>query len=154
LPGLNAMVQYSSHDFRVEVFEWIEWVKRLYLKVLDSSTDLRSWTGTDHMDPELREWLYDVYVPQRVEKWLRSSIISTDTQLNKKLSDTDKLPSTRVRVLDDPLFSLHCEQILFDENKILIAATPVGSISWMLIESKLLYDTYSSMFDWTWRQIG
>jgi hypothetical protein len=21
LPGLNAMVQYSSHDFRVEVFE-------------------------------------------------------------------------------------------------------------------------------------
>lgn len=151
LPSLQQIVKQWWWSFHTQLFIWIEWLKTLYDLVPASKTNLKAFLGADHIEPELRDYLYKVYLPKRLSRGLWSRSIVSQTDHNKEFADAEAVPQTDVLIIPDPLFDMSSEIILFDEDKILIASMSETEMSGILIQSKNLYSTLENVFDLIWR---
>lgn len=154
LPSLEWLIKYSGDGFKVQTYQWLEWMKTLYDHLVHSTTNFKSFLWADHIDPVFRAYLYDIYLPKRLAKWIKSSAIVSKTEHNANFADQEKVPLTAVVMIDDPLFDLSSEIVLFDNEKILVASLSSTEMSWLLIQSKNLYTTLEQIFDLLWRTHG
>lgn len=147
LPHLNNLIKNSSQEFKIQAYKWTEWLKTLYTILLSSSTDFKAFLGIDHIEPEFRSYLVDVYLPKRIAKWIKSRTIVSDTVRNKTFADKKKVPLTEVLIIPDTSFNLANEIVLFDWDKILIASMSDTEMSGILIQSPKLHFTMEHIFE-------
>lgn len=147
LPSLEWLIKHSGDGFKVHSYQWLEWMKTLYDHLIHSTTDFKSFLWADHIDPIFRTYLYEVYLPKRVAKWIKSRAIVSMTEYNAEFANQEKVPLTEVVVVTDPMFDLSSEIVLFDHEKILIACLSSTEMSWLLIQSKNLHTTREQIFD-------
>ncbi|USN54600.1 MAG: hypothetical protein H6765_08910 [Candidatus Peribacteria bacterium] len=98
------------------------------------------------MNTEIKQRLYDVYLPQRIAKSITSQAILPNSLEDHFFADPHNVALTETVIIPDSFFSLNCEMVLFDENKMLIASLGGKEISGILIESLPLYQSFESMF--------
>lgn len=153
IPQLKSTINTQWGGMSVQFFQWREWIKALYNEISESTTDLKAFLWIDHMDDELREHLYTVYLPKRLGNGITSHTIVSKTDMNEYFSNPENVPNTEVRLIDDVWFDLDCEIILFNENKISLATLWSDEIGWLLITSSKLYDSLENLFDWIWKRI-
>jgi len=151
LPSLELLVKQWWEGFKVQTYQWMESMKSLYDLVPYSKTNLKAFLWADHIDPWFRQYLYDIYLPKRLAKWLWSRAIVSQTDHNAYFANSEIVPQTEVLIVPDPLFDLSSEIILFDETKILIACMSSTEMSWLLIQSANLYTTLEQLFELLWR---
>lgn len=151
LPSLELLVKQWWEGFKVQTYQWVESMKSLYDLVPYSKTNLKAFLWADHIDPSFRQYLYDIYLPKRLAKWLWSRAIVSQTDHNAYFANAEIVPQTEVLIIPDPLFDLSSEIILFDETKILIACMSSTEMSWLLIQSANLYTTLEQLFELLWR---
>jgi len=150
LPQLQALHSESKWSFKVKLFQGREWIKALYDEVTYSQTNLKAFLWADHIDPEVERYLYDVYLPKRVNAGIHSSAIVSDTDANRYFADSRNVPQTETLIIPVKTFDMDCEVILFDHTKILIATLSTDEMSWLLIESKNLHKSLDNIFDLLW----
>lgn len=75
LPSLQEMIKQWGGSFHVQSFVWVEWLKTLYDFVPNSKTNIKAFLWADHIEPELRDYLYNVYLPKRLSRGIRSRAI-------------------------------------------------------------------------------
>jgi sugar-specific transcriptional regulator TrmB len=148
LPHLETITNKLSEEFNIQHFQWREGIKKLYLQIAQSKTDLKAYLGIDHIDEAVKDFLYNHYLPIRVKNGINSRSICSLTDLNEYFGDKEKVVQTDVRYIKDPAYDMDCEIILYDNNKISIASLATEELSGVLITSKRLYKSFSNLFDW------
>lgn len=147
LPSLELLVQQHGEWFKVQTYQWVEWMKTLYDYLLLSKTNFKAFLWADHIDEEFRRYLYDVFLPKRLEKWLSSRTIVSKTDHNEYFADKKNVPLTEVVIIPDSTFDLNSEIVLFDDSKILVACVSSTEMSGLLIQSKNFHDTLDHLFE-------
>jgi hypothetical protein len=95
----------------------------------------------------VKDFLYDHYLPLRVGNGIKSRSICSVTDLNEYFGNKEKVVQTDVRYIKDPAYDMDCEIILYENNKISIASLATEELSGVLITSKRLYKSFSSLFE-------
>ncbi len=150
LPQLQALNSQTQGTFKVKLYQGREWIKALYDEVTHSKTTLKAFLWADHIDPEIEKYLYNIYLPKRVDAWISCQAIVSDTDANRYFADSDNVPKTETRIITTKTFDLDCEMILFDHTKLLVATLSPDEMSGLLIESKNLHKSLENIFDLLW----
>jgi sugar-specific transcriptional regulator TrmB len=151
LPEFNALINKVEWGFNVLHFQWANGIKSLYYEISQSETDLMAYVGVEHIEENIKKFLYNEYLPVRLARWIHSRSICAASERNQVFGDTEVVPQTEIRYITDPGYHMDCEIVLFDHNKIAIASMAPEEMSWILITSKRLHDSFAKLFEWSWR---
>ena len=121
-------------------------------------------TGNDEGDEPFMTILGDSDIDPRFEQFLEEEFIDYRLQLPKKtLTILSKGNSAYAkytkkhhdfRVIDDPLFQMGNELVVYGRNKVAILLYSTAEMSALMIESQTLHDTLKNIFKMLWKQHG
>ncbi len=154
LPELNAIASVGWSKPKVQFFEGFEGLK-YYMKELVR-------TGNDEWDEPFMTILGDSDIDPQFEQFLEEEFIDYRLQLPKKtLTILSKGSSAYTkytkkhhdfRVINDPLFQMGNELIVYGHNKVAILLYSTAEMSALMIESQTLHDTLRNIFKMLWKQ--
>lgn len=146
VPELMALVQSYTNKPRVQYFEWFQGISDMYEDMLTSQTDILAFVGLDEMDPKLAEHLFATHVKKRAELGILAKVIVSGSEKNKIYQTRDKEQLRETICIDHPLFTMANEIDIYWPNKIALALYSWEEMSWIIIHSKQLYESLSSIF--------
>ena len=151
VPELLALAEKFWNRPRVQFFEWLEGVKKVFQEILQAWTTMESpylsFLWTQKMDPRIEKYVFEAFMPQREKIATKAKVILWYDK--SKYIDYHK-KHYNVLVLDKPLFKLWNEIVVYWENKVGILMYDTSELSWLIIESQTLHDGLTSMFNLIW----
>lgn len=150
LPELLAINNDNINKPKVYYYEWFEWLKKVYEDHLVSKKPLLSFLWVSEIEESFKNYLYNDFLPRRVEAKVYAKVIVPAEKDNKiyAVKDTKNLKETLV--LNSPLFNTDNEIVIYWESKVSISMFSKNEMSWLIIDSKTLHDTLASIFNLTW----
>ena len=154
LPELHAIASIGWNKPKVQFFEGFEGLK-YYIKELVS-------VGNDEGDEPFMTILGDNDIDPRFENFLENEFIEYRLQFPKKtltiLSKGNSLYSRYTKkyhdyhIINDPLFQMGNELIIYGYNKVAILLYSRAEMSALMIESQTLHDTLKNIFKMLWKK--
>lgn len=159
MADLLALTANDQGRPSIQVYEWVDWLKMCYEDTLnypDSVIKAFLWYGK--VEKSLKRRLNYQYLSNRLQKNIHAKVIipwalknniydyapNVDTKAYGKL--------TTLKFVNDKEFSLSNEINLYGEDRILMVMFGETELIWLVIKSKMLYDTLSALFDLTWKK--
>jgi sugar-specific transcriptional regulator TrmB len=84
LPFLSSSFILSGSRPIITYHEGIEGIKYIYKDTLLEGKPIQAFLQNAEINPELRNWLRNTYVPQRVEKGIHAQVIISSGELSKE----------------------------------------------------------------------
>jgi len=85
LPQLLAMQNILTNKPEIRFFEGIEGLKQVYQLTLDLGLTMYCFVNTEQMYPELRQWLAEYYIPEKLRRKIWIYNIMTAGEESKSL---------------------------------------------------------------------
>lgn len=154
LPALiNLWNKYSIRP-KVKIYEWIAWMKQVYMDTLSSETEILAFVGNQSASDEILQRFQKSYVPLRREKKIYAKVILCPSPANEHYHELDKENYRESRFLKDDAIEFGCELNFYGTNKVMIALYNESDMCGVIIESEHLYKTVSWIFGylrkWLW----
>ena len=152
LPDFLAIAEkYDNNKPKVQFFEWIEWVKKMYNELLWSKDHvIRSFLGTHEVSPALKNYLNNSFVPLRISHKIKAKVILCQSPANKEYHQTNKKNLIETIFVDHDIFHLPCGIDIHWWNKVSFVMFSDQEMSWIVVTSNKLHDTLASIFDFIW----
>jgi hypothetical protein len=151
LPELIALVDKVGNKPKIQFFEGLEGMKRMYDDMLSIPEDnICSLLGSQQIDEKLRIYLDEVFVPQRIEKNITSQVICDDTIGNQSYYTMNKDKMITLKFIHNDLFSLYSGIDIYGEDKVILSSFSKDEMSGIIITSKQIHDTFKSIFLLLW----
>lgn len=148
VPELLALAQKFGNKPKVQFFEGLEWMKKLYSELLISKGNIiRSFLWSHETHPILRAYLNEHFVPQRVKNKIKAKVICCDSNDNKAYHKMNKKNLIEVKFIKDKEFHLSCGVDIYTGNKVSIVLFSEDEMSGVIVTSKRFHDTMASIFD-------
>lgn len=156
MSDLLALTANDQGRPSVQVYEWIEWIKMCYEDTLQyPDSELKAFLGYGKVEKTLQRWLNYEYLPRRLKHRIHARVIipadlkkntyDYATNIDQKAYDT----MTTIKYIEDADFSLTNEINLYWEDKVLMVMFNQNEMMGLVIKSKMLFDTLSSLFNLT-----
>ena len=152
LPEFLVLAEKFGNKPKVQFFEGIEGVKRMYEDLLTSKTDILSFLGIENTNKELLTYLYKDFLVRRIKNDIYAKVILPDTGENKRYAGIDKKAKKESIVIGKNDFAVEGEINLYGPNKVSIALMTDSEMSGLIISSEKLYVTLKNIFDLVWLQ--
>lgn len=152
MPEFLALAETFGNKPKVQFFEGLEGVKKMYEDLLSSDTEIRSFLGIEHTNKELLHYLYRDFLVRRIKNDIFAKVILSDTGENKKYAGIDEKAKKESILISNPTFSIEGGIDLYGPNKINIILFSDNEMSGLTIYSEKLYQTLKSIFDLIWSQ--
>lgn len=157
LPDLTSLAYALRGKPKVQVFEGKEWVKECYDDLLTSEAPIYSLLGAHAADEDLAQWLNTDFLPRRMAKKLHAYVLLCSTPGNSEKYAPRKRPTdkryakyTQMKAIESKLFSLTTGIDLHGIDKVNIILFGAQEMSAITVQSKELYQTLRSLFDFMW----
>lgn len=148
VPELLALAEKYDNKIKVQFFEWVEWIVKMYNDTLTSTTEpILAFLGLQDMPLTLKKRLFEWYVKQRVSLKIPAKVIVSNTEINQDYKKMDKKNIKETRVIKADFFSLYGEIDIYAENKIAIFMFNDNEMSGIIIHSKTMHDSLKSIFN-------
>lgn len=148
VPELLALAEKFGSKPRVQFFEGLEGVKKMYNDLLTSTKEsICSFLWLESISPKLHEYLEKQFLPQRIKLGIKAKVISHAGEKNKIYKSMDKKTLRETRMVKDSVFVLHHEIDIYGENKVAIVMFNHEEMSALIIHSKKFHDTLLSIFN-------
>ena len=149
LPEMVALINEYSSKPKVYFYEWIEQLKKLMLEIVTDGYNMwddpyLTFVWTADIDPEMQKWLDTEFVKLRLKNKTKTKAIISKKILTK-YSDYHEEKHDSV-LIDDPIFNMENETVLYNW-KVAMLLYSTDEMSWVVIESKTLYNSLKSMFN-------
>lgn len=150
VPELLAMAEKFGNRPKIQFFEWLEWLKKLYRQVtIDGETMTEpylTFVWTTDMDPRFEKWLSTEFKTMRQKIKTKSKVIQSKWE---KINDyiTFHRDNYSNIMIPDPLFELLNEIVIYGNNKVAMMMYNTNELCGLVIESKTLYHWLKSMFN-------
>ncbi len=146
LPALAALADQYHNKPRIQYFEGVAGVKEMYEDLLTSNETICAFLGTQAIAEELKEYLFEDFLPRRVAAGIRANVILSGHDDNKKYAASDKKNLKQSKIIDHDAFEMESEINLYGPNKIAIALFSGDEMSAFIIHSPKLYKSLMSIF--------
>jgi len=151
LPEFLAIQDKASTDTKVQYFEWIHWIKNMYMMTLDHPwNDLYAFLDPYIATAEIRTFLNNEYFPERVKKKLHAHVILTQSSPDMYNPHSDETGLTSIKISPTWLNPFANEINIFGEDKVCIFNYSKQEVWWLIIQSKSFYQTMKHIFDFIW----
>lgn len=151
IPELMALADKFGNRPKVQFFEGLEWMKRMYDDLLTSDNEeISSFLWIQDMDPILEKDLFNGFVPKRVKLGIHAKVIVSKQDQNIQYKRMDKKLLKETRMIEKDTFSLNGEINIYWDNKVGIAMFNNKEISWVIIHSKTTHDNLKNIFGFIW----
>ncbi len=149
VPELLALAEKFGNKPKVRFFEGKEWIKKMYYDTLDyPNTTIKAFMWIEE-SVEVIDILKKEYVPLRIKNNIKAEVI-TISDSYKKFANKNLV---KVKLVKDNILNLFGEINIYWDDKIFIAMYTNNEDTWIIITSKYLHDTLSSIFDFIWEKI-
>lgn len=153
VPELMALSENLDNKPKVYYYEGFERLKELFIEIINEwknigNTPFYTFIWTTKIDPKFETWLEEEFVPFRLKcptktKAIVSKSISYYANYNKDVHDSV--------IVEDPLFEMGNEIVLYGKNKIAILNFSEGELYGIVIRSDTLFTSLKNIFDLLWR---
>lgn len=165
IPELMALSSIWQYKPQMLVYEWLEWIKKVYLDTLNYPNSVLKafyWHATAVQNMKKR-WialeyrLDNIYMPKRIEnKILAKVLLSWDKEVDKPYVDLiqiwDNAKYTQYQYHGSENLKLSNEINLYGWDKIMTSVISENEMWWVIIKSQTLYDTFDALFDLIWKR--
>ncbi len=151
LPELMVLADKLGNKPRVQFFEWLEGLKTMYNDLLSSQEEILSFLWVEVIDSRLEQYLYEDFMPSRIEKNIHAKVILSSSTKNSIYARVDKKAKKQSKVINDSGFELQWEINIYWPDMISIALFDKDEMSWIIITSKKLYTTLKNIFTLLWK---
>lgn len=151
VPELLALAEKFGNKTRIQFFEGLEGMKKVYAELLTSKDhSIRSFLWSHEAHPVLRDYLNEHFVPQRVKYKIKAKVICCESEDNKSYHKVNKKNLIEVKFIKDDIFKLSCGIDIYAGNKVSIVLFSKEEMSGLIVTSKRFHDTLASIFDFIW----
>lgn len=147
LPELLALTNIYDNKPKIQYFEWVSWVKQMYEDLLSSDTEICAFLSIDPIDPRLRSYIFDDFLPRRIAAQITARVIMPTLDQETTYASTDKQFLKQTKFIDHAIFDMKWEINIYWPNKIAIALFTAEEMSAIIIESPHLYKSLTSIFN-------
>ncbi len=152
VPELLAMAEKFGNKIKVQFFEWLEGIVKMYDDMLSSTHEpIHSFLGLEDMQPTLKKRLFEWFLPQRIKLKIPAKVIVSNQEANVDYKKLDKKAFKETHIIKTPLFSLRGEINIYWENRVSIAMFNDKEMSWIIIHSTSMHDSLKSIFNFIWK---
>lgn len=150
IPELMAITSKVDSKVKTQFYEWLEWLKSVYEQALSESDKYMQpdepflvFLGTWEIDPAFANYIEKEFLPRRKTFPRKAKAILSGHKSNYE----DYMYSTHdCIVIDDPLFALANEIVVYWEDRVLILMYAPSEMAALVIQSKTLSDALKSLF--------
>ena len=152
VPELLAMAEKFGTKIKVQFFEGLEGLKKMYNDLLTSKDeDIHAFLGREYTNPTLRTYFDKEFIPQRVRNKINAKVILSDSKESNEYKDLhtkNRLTETMVIKYKNP--QPGTEINIYGKNKIAIAMRSPDEMMGIIIHSQKLHDTLLNIFTLIW----
>jgi len=146
LPGLIALSNPFQNLLKIQFFQWIDGLLKLYEDQLHFNQDIFSFLWTTQAHPDLKKYFSEVYIPTRVENWAYAYKILHKDAESIAFQKLDKKQFRKsLLVKDFPMWTA-TDITLYGTDKVWIAILDDKDLVWIIVQSQQLYDTLLALF--------
>ena len=139
---------YSSQP-RVTFYEGIEGCRKVYSKLLESTTDILEFGAHEDLVNRLGSGYMDEFIAKRKKKKIFLRAISQDSPIEQDLIKLDKKQCREIQLFPDHKGKLYSSIAIY-ENKVLLLSLFHDAFG-ILIENKEVADTMRTIFELQWK---
>lgn len=149
-PEIMALANKANSPMKTEFFEWLEWLKIAYKKIItDGVTEtpdepFLSMMGAVQIDPRFLNWLQKEFIPRRLSFPKKTRSIVTN---NKDAYTNYSAKHHNSITVDSMIFPFANEIVIYGHDKIAIVMYNTQEMTAMIIQSKTLFTTLKAMFE-------
>lgn len=152
LPQLLSMSALIDNKPDIKFFEGIEGIKNVYQDTLNHpNQEILMWGSTDVHKYFDDDFMWNYYVPRRIEKkiWMRA--IGQDLDVVRKIQSQDAKHLRQTRFHNFKELTFDVEINLYGKRKIGIMSfkEQIG----LIIESEKIFNTLKSIFELNWKML-
>jgi sugar-specific transcriptional regulator TrmB len=149
LPELHSLMQGLSKKPNIRYYEGITGIEHVYRDGLNyPDQEMVAWVSGEAFGVLSDEFLYDFYLPHRIEKkiWVRA--LAPDIPKIREYRDADTQWLRQTRLVSAELFPFDVEIDLYGKRSIAILS--FKEQFGMIIESEKIWRTLKSIFEMGW----
>lgn len=153
LPQLLSMSALMDKKPDIRYFEGVEGIKNVYQDTLNyPGQEILMWGSTDVFKYFDEDFMWNYYLPKRIEKkiWMRA--IGQDLDVVRKIQAEDSKNLRQTRFHNDKTLPFDVEINLYGKRKIGIMSfkEQIG----LIVESEKIHNTLKSIFELNWKMLG
>ncbi len=152
IPEFLAIQSTYDSKMHVEFHEWIEWLKYVYHDMAISWWDILAILSADEVHPKMIEYFLDIHIPERIQHESFAKVLVHDDKVNKHYQKNDKERFRESRVIDGSILNFANEIDLYWWNKVAFCMRWNEEVYGVIVNSKKLYETLESIFNFMWAQ--
>lgn len=150
IPDLMAITSKMESKVKTQFYEWLEGLKTVYEQALSESDKHMEpdepflvFLGTWEIDPAFAHYIEKEFIPRRKTFPRKAKAILSGHKSNYE----EYMYTTHdCIVIDDPLFTLANEIVVYGQDRVLILMYAPSEMAALVIQSKTLSDALKSLF--------
>lgn len=150
LPELLTITEKFSNRPKMQFFEWLEWLKKLFEEVLNTckktASPHLSFVGTGKIDTRLRAWLESDFKKMRQKMKVPTKVIQSRWKDADEYLDYHRENYSYI-IIPEKIFKLSNKIIMYGKNKVAIIMYDTQEMAGITMESQTLYDGLTSIFN-------
>lgn len=135
---------------KIKYYEGLQGIKRVYEDTLSEGETIYAFEDIGEFSPELKTWLYDNYIPRRVEKEIFAYVITPKNPDNVSYRKKDKTAHKETRFVPKANFPIDIEINIYDEKTAFFSHKPEEMFA-AILESKSIANSMKSIFNLCWK---
>lgn len=153
LPSLLSKFRLIDQKPVISYYEGVEGVKKVYLDTLSENKPILALVETTKINPQVYQWLTDVYAPKRVGKQISVKAIVTTGNKTKKYIKLDKSELRETKTISSHDFPFEHEINIYGNKVAIINHNINGPLLGIIIDNLQITTTFRSWFNLTWQKI-
>jgi len=146
MPDLVSLSSKSINKPKVRYYEWMAGLKNMFDEIRVSTDQIDGFLGAEDMDPEFRHYMDTDFIPRRIAKKIPIRVLACNTPADKYYKETEEESLRQVRIIDQSIFDLSGEILLYGWDKVAIGIFETDVMIWVTIQSKHFYNSQFSLF--------
>lgn len=147
LPELALLdINFAQNKAKVEIFEWLDGVKRMCDEVFAETDYIHVFLGADTMDLEFKDYMDNTFIPRRIRAGIPIDVISSATAASDFYVQTAAKSLRRVVSINEPFFELSGELFMYAPGRMALCLYSSDELLGIKIDSDHLYKSLYSIF--------
>jgi len=150
MPEIKNMRKQEMLMPKMRYYEGIEGIKRVYRDTLLEGKTIYAFENVDHMSPEVRNYIFNEYIPKRVAEGIFAYTIVPKSKGNLNFSKSDKESLRETKVISKESFPMEIEINIYDKKTAFFSYKEEDMFG-VILESQSIANSMKAIFDLCWK---
>lgn len=146
---LTAMYRLQGMKPKIEVYEGVEQIKKLYLDTLHEKQEILVYNRISRYREDFLAWMSEVYVSRRVNKGIKVRALVTEDKLGGIMMASGK-EYLRETVFIPEKYAFKIETMIYGDKICFVTCEKGGPVVGIMVQNREIVDSQRAMFELAW----